>query len=159
MSCVQKLPSEEVADVVLQASRALVAIAARSLVACQADVTLPQYRALVLLCSKGPSTMGALVEGLSCSPSSATRLCDRLVLKGLIERTQREANRREVEVSATGEGAALVKAVTERRRAEIDRIVASIPQRQQHALVRALRTFSEAAGEVPDRAWATGWDL
>ena len=43
-------------DALLTASRALVAVAARSLAAVDDDVTLPQYRALVVLAVAGPST-------------------------------------------------------------------------------------------------------
>ena len=147
------------ADAILGASRALVAVAARSLAAVQDEVTLPQYRLIVVLCARGPSTMGGLVEELGCSASTATRLCDRLVAKGLVSRTHREENRREVEVAATKAAATLVAAVTRRRRAEIERIVEAIPERQRRPLVAALRAFSDAEGEVPDQAWATGWDL
>src|SRR4051794_7388279 len=108
----QELSLEEVTDAVLGSSRALVAIAARSLTAVHDDVTLPQYRALVILCAKGSRTMGELADELACSPSTATRLCDRLVAKDLLAREPRRENRREVEVSATPGGRRLVKAVT-----------------------------------------------
>ena len=155
----QELSLETVADSVLRASRALVAIAARSLSAVQDDVTLPQYRVIVVLCSGGPITMGELAEDLGCSASTATRLCDRLVAKDLVHREPREGNRREVAVRATPAGAALVKAVTGRRRKEIEQIVRAMPARQRPALVDALHSFAAAAGEAPDQAWATGWDL
>lgn len=155
----QELPSDEIADVVLRASRALVAIAARSLAADHDEVTLPQYRALVVVCAHGPQTMGQLATALDCSPSTATRLCDRLVAKDLVAREAREENRREVEVSATASGRSLVGSVTDRRRVEIDRIVATIPEGERQALVSSLRTFAAAAGEAPDTAWTTGWDL
>ena len=44
---------EAVTDAVLTASRALVGVAARSLAVVDADVTLPQYRALVVLAARG----------------------------------------------------------------------------------------------------------
>jgi DNA-binding MarR family transcriptional regulator len=151
--------SEEIADVVLRASRALVAIAARSLAGSPTEVTLPQYRALVLLCAAGPSTMRSLADSLSCSPSTATRLCDRLVAKGLVERQARADDRREVRVGVTRSGAKLVSTVTRRRRREIDRIVEAMPADRREELVAALGAFSAAAGEAPDQAWTTGWDL
>lgn len=155
----QELSTETVVDAVLQSSRALVAIAARSLSASQEDVTLPQYRAIVVLCASGPTTMSELADALDCSASTATRLCDRLVAKGLVHRAPRRTNRREVEVRATPAGAALVGAVTERRREEIERIVEAMPAARRLALVEALESFATAAGEAPDQAWATGWDL
>ncbi len=46
---------DELVDAVLGASRALVAVAARSLVNVAEDVTLAQYRVLVELAARGPS--------------------------------------------------------------------------------------------------------
>lgn len=155
----QTLAMESITDAVLSASRALVAVAARSLAAVADDVTLPQYRALVVLCARGPLGMSELAEELSCSPSTATRLCDRLVRKGLAARGHRPENRREVEVTVTPRGAELVGQVTKRRRKEIAKIVAHVPDRQRAGMVSALRAFAEAAGEAPDQAWASGWYL
>jgi len=155
----QRLHLEEVTEAVLSASRVLVAVSARSLADVADDVTLPQYRVLVLLCALGPLGMSQLVERLGCSASTATRLCDRLVAKKLIRRRHRQSNRREVEVEATAAGGRLVAKVTARRRAEIEAILAAMSEGEQVAMVPALRAFAAAAGEVPDQAWATGWSL
>ena len=150
---------DDVTEAVLSASRVLVAVAARSLADVVDDVTLPQYRTLVLLCARGPLGMSELADHLGCAASTATRLCDRLVARRLVSRRHRATNRREVEVAATAAGGRLVRAVTDRRRAEISRIVEAMPARHRAAMVRALRAFASAAGEVPDQAWATGWSL
>lgn len=155
----QELASGTVVDAVLRSSRALVAIAARSLAEVTDDVTLPQYRAIVVLCVRGPIAMRELADELACSASTATRLCDRLVAKGLVDRAPREGNRREVEVRATALGVDLVAAVTARRRAELEQIVEAMDPQQRPALVDALSAFAAAAGEAPDQAWAIGWDL
>jgi DNA-binding MarR family transcriptional regulator len=151
--------SESVVDAVLSASRALVAVAARSLSSVSDDVTLPQYRAMVVLCARGPLGMTDLAEALDAAPSTATRLCDRLVRKRLATRSHRPENRREVVVEVTGQGRELVARVTRARRREIARIVDQVPARRRSAMVQALRAFADAAGEVPDQAWASGWDL
>lgn len=54
---------DELVDTVLAASRALVAVAARSLAAAGDEVTLPQYRALVVLAAAGPQGMAELAAG------------------------------------------------------------------------------------------------
>ena len=46
----------EIVDAVLRASRVLVAVAARSLVGVDREVTVPQFRALVVLASRGALT-------------------------------------------------------------------------------------------------------
>lgn len=150
---------DAVTDAVLGASRALVAVAARSLTSVDHEVTLPQYRVLVVLCSRGPLSMGALARELDAVPSTATRLCGRLVTHRLVTRRHRPGNRREVEVRVTALGEQLVREVTERRREAIDAILGRIPPEEQPAMVAAFRAFADAAGEVPEQAWAIGWDL
>ena len=143
----------------LLASRALVAIAARSLSAVETEVTLPQYRALVVLASRGPQRAADLAEELRVASSTVTRLCDRLVRKGLIRRQQDRANRRELRISITADGRHVVDRVTAARRAEIERIVKTIPRQRRTVLVQALEEFGRATGEVPEQAWSGGWGL
>src|SRR4029077_10764902 len=78
-SCSMQATAEQVADAVLRASRVLVSVAARSLAGVDHDVPLPQYRALVVLASRGPQRPTELAEALAVHPSTVTRLCDRLV--------------------------------------------------------------------------------
>jgi DNA-binding MarR family transcriptional regulator len=153
----QRSKVDAVTDAVLSASRVLVAVAARSLADLSDDVTLSQYRALVVLASRGAQTVGALAEQLEVLPSTATRLCDRLVRKGLVIREHSISSRREVEVSLTAAGRRLVEGVTQRRRRAIAEIVRAIPPANREALVTALGQFAEAAGEVPEQAWSLGW--
>src|ERR1700758_5540342 len=77
---------DELVDTVLAASRALVAVAARSLAAAGDEVTLPQYRALVVLAARGPQGTAELAAALAVNPSTVTRMCDRLVRRGLVRR-------------------------------------------------------------------------
>ena len=150
------MTDEEVVDAVLRASRVLVAVAARSLAAIDHDVTLPQYRALVVLAGRGPLRPTELAEALAVHPSTITRLCDRLVAKRLVQRATSPANRREVSIRLTTKGRRLVDAVTDRRRHEIAAIAAGIPERERAATVRALHALGEAASEPADAAWFTG---
>jgi DNA-binding MarR family transcriptional regulator len=147
---------EQVVDAVLRASRVLLSVAVRSLAAADHDVTLPQYRALVVLASRGPQRPTALAKALAVHPSTITRLCDRLVAKRLVHRTESATNRREVSIRLTPAGRRLVDAVTERRRSEIADIVARIPARERATMVHALHALGEAAGEPADAAWFTG---
>ncbi len=140
----------------LRASRVLVAVAARSLAAVDHDVTLPQYRALVVLGSRGPQRPTELAEALAVHPSTVTRLCDRLVAKRLVHRSESTANRREVSIRLTPKGRRLVDAVTARRREEIAAIAQSVPARDRAATVHALHALGDAAEEPDDAAWFTG---
>jgi DNA-binding MarR family transcriptional regulator len=151
--------ADPVVDAVLTASRVLVAVAARSLAEVAEEVTLTQYRSLVVLASRGPQSVAALSEELAVTPSTASRLCERLVRKGLARRRGDRQDRRAVRVGLTVEGRALVDAVTARRRAEIARLLEAVPADARRSLVESLRLLGEAAGEVPEQEWSTGWDL
>jgi DNA-binding MarR family transcriptional regulator len=148
---------DAVTDAVLTASRALVGVAARSLAVVDADVTLPQYRALVVLAARGPRLVGELADELSIHPSTATRLCDRLVAKKLVRRAASRDSRREIEVWLAARGRAVVERVSEVRRREIATIVERVPAKLWQPTVRALNAFAEAAGELPQQAWTLGW--
>ena len=111
--------SDEVVDAVLTASRVLVAIAARSLADAGEQVTLTQYRALVVLASRGPQSVAALAEAVAVTPPTASRLADRLVRKSLVRRRADRHDRRQVRVGLTEAGRSLIDAVTARRREEI----------------------------------------
>ncbi|MEO8266058.1 MAG: MarR family transcriptional regulator [Ilumatobacteraceae bacterium] len=148
---------EELTEALLTASRALVAVAARSLAAADTEVTLPQYRALVVLAARGPRRVGELAEVLDIHPSTATRLCDRLVHHRLVTRTIDRSNRRETTIALSAWGKGLVDRVTEVRRAEIRTIVRRIPEDLRASAVIALVAFNDAAGEPPQEAWTMGW--
>lgn len=148
---------DELVDAVLGASRALVAVAARSLADLAEDVTLPQYRALVELAARGPLRLADLASALGVDRSTATRMCDRLVRKQLVRRRRISADRRGVRISLTGAGRALVEEVTRRRRVEIAQVLRRMPRADRASALRALRVFADAAGEVPEQDWSLGW--
>ena len=140
-------------DAVLTASRSLIAIATRSLGAVAEETTIAQYRALVVLASRGPQRMAGLAGALEVAPSTAGRMCDRLARKGLIRRHRASGDRRAVLVAVTPAGREVVDKATARRRALIAGILAGLPAGTQEAVAWALQTFADAAGEVPDSRW------
>ncbi len=148
---------DELVDALLSASRAMVGLAARSLADLDAEVTLPQYRALVVLASRGPQRMVDISTELQVNPSTGTRMCDRLVRKGLARRYRTAGDRRAVRLTLTPAGRRLVEEVTTRRRTELARIVADMPDHQRAPVIAALRAFATAAGEVPEQEWWLGW--
>ena len=142
----------------LRASRVLVAVAARSLAEVDDGITLPQYRALVVLAHRGPLRPTELAEALTVHPSSVTRLCDRLVAKGFGHRGPAPSSRREILISLTPNGRRLVDRATARRRDEIAEIIAKIPPREREATARALQSLGDAAAEPVRRSDARrGW--
>jgi DNA-binding MarR family transcriptional regulator len=138
---------EQVVAALLTASRLLVAIAAKSLAAVEETLTLPQYRLLVVLDSRGPSSLAGLAEALEVNPSTALRMVERLTAAGMVEKATNPARRREVQLRLTGAGWQTVRQVTDARRTELARIVAAMPAEQRTQLVSALTAFTEAGGE------------
>ena len=139
---------EEATEALLIASRALVAVAARSLA--DVDVTLPQFRALVVLTRSEAATVGDLAEALAIHPSTATRLCDRLERKRLVKRHPGVApDRRETTVSLSAQGRRLVGRVTGRRRRELASIASAMAPEDRRDAISGLGSFARAAGEMP----------
>lgn len=138
---------DAVTRAVLTASRLLVAVSARSLSAVEERVTLPQFRMLVVLSTRGATKLVALADLLQVAPSTAMRMVDRLIAGGLADRHHNPDNRRETLLQLTDEGRRTVEDVTARRRAEIATIVERLSPTQRLALVEALTAFNEAGGE------------
>jgi len=152
----ENAPDEAVVDAVLSASRSLIAVATVSLGAAAEETTLAQYRALVVLASRGPQRLVDLSGALDVAPSTAGRMCDRLVRKGLARRHRDRSDRRAVLVAITPGGRAVVDQATARRRELIAGILALLPDHVQRMVADGLRAFAEAAGEIPDSQWPAG---
>ncbi|GAA1219272.1 MarR family transcriptional regulator [Kitasatospora nipponensis] len=138
---------EDLVTAVLTASRVLVAISARSLGEVEESLTLPQFRMLVVLQTRGALSLSRLAEHLAVNPSTALRMIERLVAAGMVAREASASDRREVRIDLTEEGVRTVVDATDRRRAEIARVVSAMPQDQRSGLVSALRAFATAGDE------------
>lgn len=134
-------------EATLIASRALLGVVARSLTGVLQEISLPQFRVLVILSTQERLRIGRLAVQLHMHPSTFSRVIDRMTSKDWVRRVPSSDSRREVLVEITESGAAIVSEVTERRRQEIARILERMPMTDQHALVDALNRFALAAGE------------
>ncbi|KYH44457.1 MarR family winged helix-turn-helix transcriptional regulator [Branchiibius sp. NY16-3462-2] len=150
--------SDELVTSLLTASRALVGVSAASLASVEQQVTLVQFRTLVVLSQQPHSTVGAVAARLGINPSSAQRQIDRLVSAGLASREENPADRREVVVALTATGQRIVEDVTRARRKALTAIVRGMPADQYESLITALDAFAIAAGEPSaDDAAGLGW--
>jgi DNA-binding MarR family transcriptional regulator len=132
-------------DAVLAANRVFVAVAAGALANLEPEVTLPQFRALVLIDIHRSMTVAQLADALGVVPSTATRMCDRLVAKTLVDRVVDSANRRQMTLTLRPEGQALIEQSTRQRKREINRLLKSIPAPAQAELAKALGLLVQAA--------------
>jgi len=141
----------------LAASRVLVGVAAQSISAVEAAMGVNQFRALVIIASRGPMHSAGLAAAMGVHPSNATRTCDRLVAARLLDRRDNPADRRHLLLTLTKKGYRLVDSVMDRRRALIREILdrMSAPERQQ--LAGVLNEFAAAGGEPADHhLWSMG---
>ena len=139
-------------DALLDASRALVAVAARSLADIADQLTLPEVRALVVLHRVGPLPVTLLAERVGVHQSTATRIAARLRRRDLVATDKDREDRRLTVVRLTPAGQSLVDGVIERRRAEIAAVVRRLPDADVRGTHAALAAFAEALqdGAPPD---------
>jgi len=137
---------DAVVDALLRASRALTGITARSLSSVNEEVTLAQFRTLQEISTRGSQTVTALAEHLDVHASTMTRMCSRLVTRGLVVRVPSAVDRREVVIQLSGAGSKLVNDVTQSRHSEFEAIVQRLSLDEQHAVIDALDAFVNAAG-------------
>ena len=136
---------DAVIGAVLRATQAFVGLALRSLSAAGTSITLPQYRMLLTLDARGDHNVRDLAAWLGVDRSTATRMCNRLVNAGLIDRSTDPSDRRAVVISLTEPGRGVVKAVTRARREKVARLLQSIPPPRRRQLVDLLGEFAELA--------------
>jgi DNA-binding MarR family transcriptional regulator len=146
-----------VIDGLLAAGRMLVAHTARSLAQLDANVTVPQYRTLVVLATSGPQRVVDLASELGVRSSTATRMCDRLLRKGLVSRHEHPVDRRANWVVLTTPGRDLVAEIMRRRRTEIAALVGTVRIADPDALAGTLHALVVAAGELPEAQWWQRW--
>jgi DNA-binding MarR family transcriptional regulator len=150
--------NEALVRALLAVSRSMVALAARSLAAMDADVTLPQYRALVLLATAGPQRSACLAKELEVAPSTLTRMCDRLERKHLVRRFHRDNDRRSTWLTLTPAGRDLVGVVMREREQELSAVVHEAKVEATPECLELLDRFVEASGELPDAVWWERWE-
>jgi DNA-binding MarR family transcriptional regulator len=143
---------QPVVDGLMAVSRMLVGHAARSLAQLDANVTLPQFRTLVVLAT-GPRRTIDLAAELRVQPSAATRMCDRLVRKDLVARYERPDDRRASWVMLTDGGKELVAEVMRRRREDLTAVVKGMEIRDPATFGAMLQAVVAAAGEMSEEEW------
>ena len=99
--------------------------------------------------------MADLAAALAVAPSTAGRMCDILVRKGLMRLQQAGAGRRATQVSITAIGLQVASEATARRRKLSPGILGKL-RRQRPAIADAVQAFARAAGQVPGSRWPAG---
>jgi DNA-binding MarR family transcriptional regulator len=142
--------SDMLTEALLEASRALVAVAARSMTDVANRLTLAEFRALAVLHRTGPLPVTLLAERVGVHQSTATRIAARLGRRDFVAAEKSPEDRRLTVVRLTPAGRSLVEAVIARRRAEIAEVVGRLPKglvRQAHTGLQAFADALQEGGE------------
>lgn len=140
------MPAQLVEDVV-DATRAIGGLIAESLANGKPSVTVPQWRVLVLA-AEGSVNVTAVAEDLGVHRSNATRICDRLVKAGLLNRQRDDEDRRHVRLTLTPAGEAFHASAMRYRRERVETAMGRISSEHRHALAAALGEFAAALDAV-----------
>ena len=139
-------PLSREVEAVMGAADTLMRVVARSVAEVEDIVNTPQLRVLVLIHTRGPQNLGGVAAELGVHASNATRICDRLVAAGLVQRREDPADRRYIRLELTKEGKELVDTVLGHRRQAIAQVISRMPAGRRPALAAALEAFAAAAG-------------
>lgn len=135
----------------MAASRAMVAIVARSFSEPGVAITLQQWRVLVIVRNFGPLSPGELARWLGVHPSNATRMCDALVRAVLLDRREDSRDRRRQVLTLTGAGEELVETLHNLRREAFANILDRLPASRRGQVAEAMQEFADAAGDNPEQ--------
>lgn len=153
-----RLPGEDEVDAVLAACRVLVAVTARSMAAASEVTDLLHLRVLVVLSSGPPLSLGALADAVGIHLTRASRVCDRLVTRGLVDRADDPENRRQLLLRLTSSGRDVVDRVMHDRAEQIRPVLARMSPAERQGLVASLVEFTRASGDLAAHdLWALGW--
>ncbi|BCJ64017.1 MarR family winged helix-turn-helix transcriptional regulator [Polymorphospora rubra] len=104
-----------------------------------------QLRALIVVEQYDGINLRGLAESMGMILSSASRLCDRLVAAGVLERVPGRADRREISLHLTPGGEALLAELRDDRRERLAAVLDAMTSGARQALLHGLREFDVAA--------------
>lgn len=138
---------EAVVGQFMQTSRLMVAIAARTVAEVDSQVSMPQFRLLVVLYLGGTQRVSDLAAELGVHPSTAGRMVERLVAKRFIAREE-GSDRRETLVRLTPRGREFADETTRRRREQFRDLLNLFDDAELAQIGRGLALVNAAHDEI-----------
>ncbi len=139
-------------DPLLEATRTINAIIVRSLATADEELTVPQLRVLVILTGLRGASLSEVADDLGVNPSNASRTCDQLVRRGLVDRAADPTDRRRLALTLAPDGRRLLQQVMERRRELLAVVVGAMTPEAQGELLAAMSSFNAAAAATGQSA-------
>ena len=113
----------------------------------EAQLTLPQLKAAMILRQEGVWSVGRVAERLKVGEPTASHLIDRLVQSGLAERTEDEKDRRRTLVRLSAQGRRLVEERLQRTEERLRELFLRITAEDLEAFHQGLRAIVAAASD------------
>ena len=104
---------------------------------------MSEFRVLVLLSEQGPQRLIDIATALDVTPTTATRVADRLAGRALVDRVRQSTDRREVHLSIAPAGRTLVGAVHSHRRQFISSALSHFTEQDQEAALAVLAHLAQ----------------
>lgn len=115
------------------------------------QLSASQLRALIVIEEFDGINLRRLAKTLNMLLSSASRLCDRLVAAGVIEREPGRIDRREISLHLTPTGQKVLDELRADRRERLTVALAAMTPGGRRALLRSLSEFDTATRSVRER--------
>ncbi|MFJ3581733.1 MarR family transcriptional regulator [Streptomyces sp. NPDC090127] len=119
-----------------------------------APLSVSQVRVLYVLEQEQIVNLRTLAEKLNSTPSSTSRMCDRLHAAGFIDRSHNRADRRELELRISRRGAGYLAGLRARREEVLGGLLGRMAPRDRAMLMRGLLAVRGVA-EDAERSHAT----
>jgi DNA-binding MarR family transcriptional regulator len=117
----------------------------------EVGLTMAQMVAMMLLEKMGPISVSSVAACIKLSPAAASHMVDRLVVAGLVGRSEDPADRRQKRIAITAAGRELIQRTREQRTREFTRILARLSAEVQAQAARVLARVVEELQNLPDR--------
>lgn len=140
--------TQAVIGALVAAAWPLVAVAAHALAAVEPELSLVQYRLLLLLGARGAGGVGAMAAFTRSDPRAVRCMIEWLSALGLVERVTMKRDEREPRWRLTVGGRRVVRRVGESRRRQLARVVQAIPLEKRASLAAGLLAWSTAGGAL-----------
>jgi len=135
-------------DVLLATLRLTMGISVHAADEVDDHVSTVQLRALTLLGRDPGSNLGRLAEAMGVALSTASRLVERLVSAGLVDRRTSDVNRREVTLRLTEHGFRTLSRYDAIRLDGMRQVLEQLPAGERDAVLTGLRLLAQAK-EIP----------
>jgi DNA-binding MarR family transcriptional regulator len=117
----------------------------------EAGLTMAQMVALHLLTHMGPVSVSSIAACLKLSPPATSHLVDRMVVAGLVGRSEDPVDRRHKRIEITPEGRELIERTQEERTREFTRVLSRLTADVQAQFGKALARVVKELQALPDR--------